>query len=247
MAFIPEIARATGLSAEHTFYLLRILLGFAEAGFFPGIIFFLTLWFPASYRARIVGYFMAAVPLSSALGSPVSAALLGLDGVWDLRGWQWLFIVEALPSIVLGRRHLLLSDRPSGRRDLARRRRRAPGCSGASRSRTRGASMSRRRSALASLADIARAGAVARLFRRGRLPLRRRLLAADDRQGLRPFDPDDRLGQRDPLCRRLCRHGVVGHALGPDGRTDDASGDPAGAGGDRRSALRRSWPIRRGR
>ena len=70
MAFIPNIARATGISAEYTFYLLRILLGFAEAGFFPGIIFFLTLWFPASYRARIVGYFMAAIPLSSALGSP---------------------------------------------------------------------------------------------------------------------------------------------------------------------------------
>ena len=73
MAFIPSISRATTLSAEHTFYLLRILLGFAEAGFFPGIIFFLTLWFPAAYRARIVGYFMAAIPLSSALGSPVSA------------------------------------------------------------------------------------------------------------------------------------------------------------------------------
>ena len=80
MAFIPNIARATGISAEYTFYLLRILLGFAEAGFFPGIIFFLTLWFPASYRARIVGYFMAAIPLSSAIGSPVSATLLGFDG-----------------------------------------------------------------------------------------------------------------------------------------------------------------------
>jgi len=78
MAFIPGISQATGLSAEYTFYALRILLGFAEAGFFPGIIFFLTLWFPASYRARIVGYFTAAIPLSSALGSPVSASLLGL-------------------------------------------------------------------------------------------------------------------------------------------------------------------------
>ena len=87
MAFIPHIVKATGLGAEHTFYLLRILLGFAEAGFFPGIIFFLTLWFPAAYRARIVGYFMAAIPLSSALGSPVSAALLGFDGAlgYDFR------------------------------------------------------------------------------------------------------------------------------------------------------------------
>jgi MFS transporter, ACS family, tartrate transporter len=101
MAFIPNIAHAVGLSAEHTFYLLRILLGFAEAGFFPGIIFFLTLWFPACYRARIVGYFMAAIPLSLAIGSPVSAALLGFDGAAGLRGWQWLFIFEALPATVL--------------------------------------------------------------------------------------------------------------------------------------------------
>ena len=114
MAFIPEISQATGISAEHTFYLLRILLGFAEAGFFPGIIFFLTLWFPAAYRARIVGYFMAAIPLSSALGSPVSASLLGLDGAWGLRGWQWLFIVEALPSILLAVvTFFYLTDRPA--------------------------------------------------------------------------------------------------------------------------------------
>jgi sugar phosphate permease len=114
MAFIPEIASATGLSAEHTFYLLRILLGFAEAGFFPGIIFFLTLWFPASHRARIIGYFMAAIPLSSALGSPVSAGLLGLDGAAGLRGWQWLFIVEAFPAIVLAFvTFFYLTDRPA--------------------------------------------------------------------------------------------------------------------------------------
>ncbi len=114
MAFIPHIVKATGLGAEHTFYLLRILLGFAEAGFFPGIIFFLTLWFPAAYRARIVGYFMAAIPLSSALGSPVSAALLGFDGALGFSGWQWLFIVEAVPSIVLAFvAFFYLTDRPA--------------------------------------------------------------------------------------------------------------------------------------
>jgi MFS family permease len=112
-AFTREIAAAIGLSNEHTFYLLRVLLGFAEAGFFPGIIFFLALWFPASHRARIVGYFMAAIPLSSAIGSPVSAALLGLDGAWGMRGWQWLFVVEALPSIALGFvTFFYLTDRP---------------------------------------------------------------------------------------------------------------------------------------
>ena len=114
MAFIPDIAKATGLSGEHTFYTLRVLLGFAEAGFFPGIIFYLTLWFPSSYRGRMIGYFMAAVPLSSALGSPVSAALLGLDGALGFKGWQWLFIAEAAPSLILAvATYFYLTDRPA--------------------------------------------------------------------------------------------------------------------------------------
>ena len=114
MAFIPQIASATGLSNEHTFYLLRILLGFAEAGFFPGIIFYLTLWFPSAYRARMIGYFMAAIPASSAIGSPVSASLLQLSGVGGLVGWQLLFIAEALPSIILAFvTFFYLTDRPA--------------------------------------------------------------------------------------------------------------------------------------
>src|SRR3954463_13168610 len=86
---------------EKSFYVVRVLLGVAEAGFFPGIIFFLTLWFPAVYRARIVGYFMAAVPLSTVIGAPVSGLLLGLDGVMGMKGWQWLFLIEAVPALVL--------------------------------------------------------------------------------------------------------------------------------------------------
>ena len=114
MAFIPAIAKATDFSGEHTFYFLRVLLGFAEAGFFPGIIFFLTLWFPAAYRARIIGYFMAAIPLSSALGSPVSASLLGLDGALGFKGWQWLFVAEAAPALVLAVvTYFYLTDRPA--------------------------------------------------------------------------------------------------------------------------------------
>jgi MFS family permease len=120
MAFIPQISRATGLSGQYTFYSLRVLLGFAEAGFFPGIIFYLTLWFPATHRARVVGYFMAAVPLSSALGSPVSAALLGLNGVAGLAGWQWLFVAEAAPSLVVAVIvFFYLTDRPADARWLA--------------------------------------------------------------------------------------------------------------------------------
>lgn len=120
MAFIPNIARTTGLSDEHTFYLLRVLLGVAEAGFFPGIIFYLTLWFPAVYRARIVGYFMAAIPLSTVIGAPISGAILYLHGGLGLAGWQWLFILEAVPSIVLAAVvFFYLTDRPADAKWLA--------------------------------------------------------------------------------------------------------------------------------
>jgi D-galactonate transporter len=114
MAFIPNIARATGLGNEYTFYLLRVLLGVAEAGFFPGIIFYLTLWFPTDYRARIVGYFMAAIPLSTVIGAPISGILLYLHGGFGLAGWQWLFIIEALPAIILAVVvFFYLTDRPT--------------------------------------------------------------------------------------------------------------------------------------
>jgi MFS transporter, ACS family, tartrate transporter len=99
---------------EKTFYVVRVLLGAAEAGFFPGIIFFLTLWFPAVYRARIVGYFMAAIPLSTVIGAPVSGLLLGLDGFVGMKGWQWLFILEAAPALVLSVIvFFFLTDRPA--------------------------------------------------------------------------------------------------------------------------------------
>ena len=89
------------ISGEYSFYLVRVLLGFAEAGFFPGIIFYLTLWFPAAERARIIGLFMAAIPLSSVIGSPVSGMLLGLEGWMGMHGWQWLYVVEAAPAVIL--------------------------------------------------------------------------------------------------------------------------------------------------
>lgn len=114
MAFIPNISAATGLSTEYTFYAVRVLLGMAEAGFFPGIIFFLTLWFPAIYRGRIVGLFMAAIPLSSVLGAPLSGQLLGFNGMGGLAGWQWLYILEAAPALVLSVVVLFyLTDRPA--------------------------------------------------------------------------------------------------------------------------------------
>ena len=103
-----------------SFDVVRLLLGAAEAGFFPGIIFYLTLWFPAAYRGRIVGWFMAAIPASSVIGAPVSSLLLYLDGVAGLKGWQWLFLTEAVPSIILAGVVLAyLTDRPADARWLA--------------------------------------------------------------------------------------------------------------------------------
>lgn len=86
----------------HSFYAMRFLLGLAEAGFFPGILLYLTLWFPARHRAVAIAAFMAAAPLSTAIGSPISGALMELPRIAGLSDWQWLFILEALPAIVLG-------------------------------------------------------------------------------------------------------------------------------------------------
>ncbi|MGK9230940.1 MFS transporter [Inquilinus limosus] len=96
-----------------SFYILRFLLGAAEAGFFPGIILYLSYWFPAHRRAGVTALFMAAVPISSALGSPISGALLEMHGLFGLAGWQWMFLIEALPAVVLGVVVLFyMTDRP---------------------------------------------------------------------------------------------------------------------------------------
>lgn len=111
MAFVTTV---TGLS------IVRFLLGVAEAGFFPGIIFYLTFWVPAAERARIITIFMAAVPISNLIGAPISGWILDTFAhVGGLKGWQWLFLLEALPSIVLGVAALwVLPDRPRDARWL---------------------------------------------------------------------------------------------------------------------------------
>lgn len=83
-------------------YAMRFLLGAAEAGFFPAIIFYLMAWFPKSQRARAISRFYIALPLSTAVMGIIAGPLLGLDGTFDLRGWQWLFLIEGIPAIVLG-------------------------------------------------------------------------------------------------------------------------------------------------
>jgi MFS transporter, ACS family, tartrate transporter len=95
------------------FYLLRFLLGVAEAGFFPGVIYYLSLWYPAAHRARAIAAFMSAVPVTGLIGGPLSGALLELDGLHGLAGWQWLFLLEGLPAVILGTSVLFyLKDRP---------------------------------------------------------------------------------------------------------------------------------------
>jgi ACS family tartrate transporter-like MFS transporter len=89
------------VNSAATFYVLRFLLGAAEAGFFPGIIYYLTHWFPARERARAVGLFMTATALAGVIGAPLSSALLQLDGAFGIKGWQWLFLVEGIPAILL--------------------------------------------------------------------------------------------------------------------------------------------------
>jgi ACS family 4-hydroxyphenylacetate permease-like MFS transporter len=89
-------------TSPHTLYILRMLVGIAEAGFLPGILVYLTWWFPAYHRARANALFMIAMPVTMMLGSILSGYILALDGLWNLKGWQWLFLLEGLPSVVLG-------------------------------------------------------------------------------------------------------------------------------------------------
>jgi ACS family tartrate transporter-like MFS transporter len=107
---------STSMMFMHTataFYALRFLLGIAEAGFFPGMILYLTYWFPASERAKAVAQFMTATAIAGVIGGPLSGALLTLGGTFGLRGWQWLFLLEGMPSILLGIVVLIyLTDRP---------------------------------------------------------------------------------------------------------------------------------------
>jgi ACS family tartrate transporter-like MFS transporter len=97
----------------HSFYTMRLLLGLAESGFFPGTLLYISLWFPARYRAAAIAFFMAAAPLSTAIGSPISGALMELPKFWGLMNWQWLYIIEALPAIFLGLiTFKVLTDKP---------------------------------------------------------------------------------------------------------------------------------------
>jgi len=119
--WIARIAISWGLVASAMvfvrtptqFYTMRFLLGAAEAGFLPGIIYYLSLWFPARERGAATGRFMIAAPLAGIIGNSLGAWVLALDGRLGLRGWEWLFLLEGIPSVLLGLLTLkLLTDRP---------------------------------------------------------------------------------------------------------------------------------------
>jgi ACS family tartrate transporter-like MFS transporter len=107
------------ISGPKSWYVMRFLLGAAEAGFFPGIAYYIATWFPAEYRARMLAWFVLAIPASSVISGPVSGLLLGMNGIAGLSGWKWLFIIEGLPSALLGIAvFMVLADRPDDARWL---------------------------------------------------------------------------------------------------------------------------------
>ena len=109
------------VNSETSFYVIRFLFGAAEAGFFPGILFYLTLYFPAAYRGRMVSMYMVAIPVLAVIGAPVSTLVLQyMDGLLGFKGWQWVFLSEALPALILSAVVLwYMTDEPSQAKWLA--------------------------------------------------------------------------------------------------------------------------------
>ena len=104
-------ALATG---PWSFFTIRVLLGVAEAGLFPGMLLYFHRWFPQRHRARVVSGFLIGIPLSTAIGAPLSTAFLQLDGIWGLHGWQWMFLGEGIPTALIGISvWFLLTERPA--------------------------------------------------------------------------------------------------------------------------------------
>src|SRR6202030_2512319 len=101
------------ITGTTSFLVIRFLLGAAEAGFFPGMILYFTYWYPAQYRGRVISTLFIAQPVANAVASIASAAILEMDGVLGVKGWQWIFIIEAVPAILLGLVILrVMTDRP---------------------------------------------------------------------------------------------------------------------------------------
>ena len=114
-----RFGRTAFATGPYSFMVIRFLLGLAEAGLFPGFVLYFTYWFPDAHRARVNSGFTLALPIAVASGAPVSTALLGLNGLFGLRGWQIMFIFEAVPTVLIGIvAFFYLTDRPSDARWL---------------------------------------------------------------------------------------------------------------------------------
>ncbi len=207
-------AFATG---PYSFMAIRFLLGLAEAGLFPGFVLYFTYWFPDGYRARINSGFTLALPIAVATGAPISTALLGLDGLWGLRGWQCMYLFEAIPTVLIGVVvFFYLTDRPGKARWLKdeetrlARAARSPASSGRSRRSTG------RHPAL--VLGPQGAAAVAQLHRHRHRQPRHAAVPADDHQGARRHQHAGRLGHDDPLYLRRGQHGVLRLAVRPHRR-----------------------------
>ena len=241
-AFIPSISAATGVSNETVFYTLRLLLGACEAGFFPGIIFYLTLWFPAVYRARVISFFMLAIPISSIVGAPISGMLLNLSG-WGLEGWQWLFVLEALPSVLVGFGVLFyLTDFPRQANWLQKD------------------EIAWLENVQATEKSNKEKSNIFHCFSRSPISasccarwstsvecgeLRRCLLPADHHQELRGERYPDRIAGCGALCFRRHRHGVARSAFRPHDGTKGSRRRGAVDGGDRDRIVRTGFESRR--
>ena len=223
------MAAATG---PVSFLVLRFLLGVAEAGFFPGIIFYLTFWFPAAYRARVISTLFIAVPVSNAIASIVSGAILEMDGTLGLRGWQWVFILEAIPAVLLAFVVLrMLTERPASA-DLARLPTSANGWRASCEAERSRVERAGRLTILQTLTDPRVLALSADLLHQRHRQLRHRLLPAADHQGPGPHQPDDRPGDGDSVRDRRRSACCCGAIL--------RIGARSGAG---TSSSRRRWPA----
>ena len=197
----------------YSLYVMRFILGAAEAGFFPGAILYLTFWLPAQYRARILATFTVSIPLATFLGSPLSVSLLELDGLLGLKGWQWLFVLEGIPTVLLGIIcFFFLTDRPKDARWLTERAAelasRSNGCGGAEEEADR--------------PHLALAAGAKQILPHdgpgvlGRVCDRERALgvAAADLESFRAHEPADGVRKLDPLWDRDGAHGLVGTPFG---------------------------------
>jgi hypothetical protein len=212
------------------FYTLRFVLGVFEAGFFPGVVLYLTYWFPAARRARINGLFMTSFAIAGVVGGPLAGFIMSaMDGVDGLANWQWLFVIEGIPSVLAGIAVLMyLPEKPVNAKWLTQQEQTIV---------TRDVEAEARDPAKhSSLKD---AFANARVDLRGDLLLRRqrqrhhRILVAVDHQGARRTgQPADRSGLRNPVRGRHHRHGPQRYSLGPHRRTPHALRD-GNAGGSR--------------